>query len=285
MSVYTTSIAPSTTTTALIRAIAHFIVDQLAAWGWVQASDTGQTATDSLPALTGAWTTSGIQIWRMNDALQSTAPVFLRIEFRSGSPGGSPDIKISVGTGTNGAGVLTGQVSDVIDVATTVYGTTVRTSYASGASNRCAFALFSGDQNTTDHLFWSIERSKDADGNDTADGIIIIGVSPNSTYSTQYIPASGSIRAKQLSPALPVYSGITTLANGSTVGLIPVFPQAVDGPKNPGNNVMFYYQPDLIALNAVSAIWRGSSHVILPLGVITTAYTGWATHSYAMLYE
>ena len=285
MSTYSAPIAASVSTTTYMRAFAHFIVDQLSAWGWVQTADTGQTATDSLPAEANTNTVGGYQIWRMGDALQATAPVFLKIEFGSSSTSSAPAVWLTIGTGTDGAGNLTGQVSTRFVLGTTVNSTTAQTCYASGATNRCAFAMFMGIQTATYSLFFSIERSKDASGSDTGDGIIIFGAAANGTVKTQYLPASGTISAIQSYPALPVYQGITTLANGSDVGMIPLFPQGQLGAVNPGNTIWFYYQPDLVALNPISATLKGSSHTILPLGVITTAYSNWASHSYAMLYE
>lgn len=285
MATYSAAVASSVNTTALMRAFAHFIVDQLSAWGWVKTADTGQTATDSLPAEANTNTVGGYQIWRMGDALQATSPVFLKIEFGSSSSSSAPAVWLTLGTGTDGAGNLTGQVSTRSVLGNTSSTTTTSTCYASGASNRCAFAMFMSNQNTAYSLFFSIERSKNASGEDTGDGVILFGAAANGTVKTQYLPASGAIRAVQSYPAIPVFQGITSLANGGDVGMIPLFPQNLLGAVNPGNTVWFYYQPDLVALNPVVATLKGATHTVLPLGVITTAYSNWASHSYAMLYE
>ena len=285
MSTATANLMQSTSNPTVVRALFHFIVDQLLAWGWTQTSDTGQTATDSLPAEANTNTVAGYQIWGMGDALQATAPVYVKIEIASSSTTSAPAIWITVGTGTNGAGTLTGQTSGRIGLLTTTAPvSTLYASYASGDLNRCAFALFVGAQVATTEIFFSIERSKDASGNDTGDGIIVFGVGGAALYS-QYVPASGSVRTAQTAPTLPVCQGVTTLADGSDVGLIPLLPMSSGGTVNPGNCVWFYYRSDLTTMNPMVATLKGSSHTVLPLGVAYTNYSNWANHSYAMLYE
>jgi hypothetical protein len=80
--------------------------------GLVQTADTGQinTATATRPATSAS---GGFQIWRFNDSLQATFPVFLRIEYRTGSAATNPLVRIGIGTGTDGAGTLTGTASYV----------------------------------------------------------------------------------------------------------------------------------------------------------------------------
>lgn len=80
---------------------------KLAECGLVQTADTGQINPGSAtrPAIN---TSAGYQIWRFNDALQATAPVFLRIEYRTGSVVTNPAMFLGVGTSTNGAGTLGG---------------------------------------------------------------------------------------------------------------------------------------------------------------------------------
>jgi hypothetical protein len=80
---------------------------KLAACGLVQTADTGQinTGTATRPAPN---TSAGYQIWRFDDALQSTVPVFIRFEYRSGGGTTIPTMFVGVGTSTDGLGTLTG---------------------------------------------------------------------------------------------------------------------------------------------------------------------------------
>ena len=74
-----------------------------------QTADTGQinTATVTRPAV--ANTSAGFVIFRFNDTLQATSPIFIKLEFGTGTTATtSPNMWITVGTATNGAGTLTG---------------------------------------------------------------------------------------------------------------------------------------------------------------------------------
>ena len=83
----------------------------LVAIGLTLTSDTGQInwTTVVLPA---ANTAAGYEIWRFNDTLQSTTPVFIKLEFgSSAATTGYPMIWITIGNGSNGSGTLTGLTS------------------------------------------------------------------------------------------------------------------------------------------------------------------------------
>lgn len=78
---------------------------KLAAIGLTQATDTGQINWSTVVRAA----TAGYEIWRFNDSLQSTVPIFIKIEY--GVNGTSTNIFTTVGTGSNGSGTLTGPVS------------------------------------------------------------------------------------------------------------------------------------------------------------------------------
>lgn len=79
----------------------------LALIGLVQTADTGQI---NWTTVTRASTNSnaGYEIWRFNDALQSTAPIFIRFDYGTGANAGSPRIQATVGTSSNGSGTIGG---------------------------------------------------------------------------------------------------------------------------------------------------------------------------------
>jgi hypothetical protein len=80
---------------------------KLAAVGLVQTSDTGQVnwTTVTRP---GTNTSGGYEIWRWNDSLQGTAPIYMRVDYGTGSGTTAPRIQITVGTGSNGSGTISG---------------------------------------------------------------------------------------------------------------------------------------------------------------------------------
>lgn len=87
----------------------------LQACGLLQTADTGQINWTTVAYSNTASFSSGYEIYQFTDELQATSPVFIRIDYGTGNqPGvatGSPSIWVTVGTGTDGAGNLTGVVS------------------------------------------------------------------------------------------------------------------------------------------------------------------------------
>lgn len=89
--------------------------DALIAVGLTQTADTGQMADfeSVVPAITSS-RSFGYRIYKINDSLSIESPIYLKINFychvSSPSFTNVPDLLCSVGTGTNGAGGLTGEV-------------------------------------------------------------------------------------------------------------------------------------------------------------------------------
>ena len=95
------------TTTAGFRTWGAEFHAQLVAIGLTLSSDTGQINWTTVTYNSVANTVSGYEIWQFNDSLQSTTPIFIKIEFGSTQPLIAA-IWITVGNGSNGSGTLTG---------------------------------------------------------------------------------------------------------------------------------------------------------------------------------
>lgn len=97
------------TTDAEFRTWVAAMIDQLNDIGLTQTADTGQidTATVAKP---GAISTSmGYAIFRFNDTLQGTVPIYMKIEFGSTSGAATnPGIWVTFASATDGAGNTTG---------------------------------------------------------------------------------------------------------------------------------------------------------------------------------
>jgi hypothetical protein len=94
------------TTDAGFRAWVSSIITQLAAVGLTQTSDTGQINTSTVTRPGSGNTSAGYTIWQFNDSLQGTSPIYFKLEFGSGSAAANPQMWVTVGTGTNGAGTI-----------------------------------------------------------------------------------------------------------------------------------------------------------------------------------
>jgi hypothetical protein len=161
-------------TAADIRAWAQFIENTLVTTGgWIVTADTGQTLPSALTVPATSNTKVGYRVYRMADALQATAPCFMRLDFGGGGAGILPAIWVTIGTGSNGAGTITG-----VFIATGYSGSQQAAGplncYGSAATSRFTLGMFCvGTANAYPWTF-GLERSKDGSGNDTSDGLLFL---------------------------------------------------------------------------------------------------------------
>jgi hypothetical protein len=159
---------------ANFRAWGKSISDGLTSVGVIKTADTGQINWASVTAPASASNTSaGYEIRQLNDALQATSPYFFKIEYGNGSTGNNPQIWVTVGHITDGAGTLTlgsGQGSVVRHLVYPVAGATASASSfninISGSSSRFGVAMWNGGGSAQVGWF-GFERSKDNAGADT----------------------------------------------------------------------------------------------------------------------
>jgi len=111
MTTATTNTVMDQTTDAAFRVWVAEVIAQLIAVGLTQTADTGQINTSTVTRAS-VNTSAGYAIFRFNDTAQSTAPIFIRIDFGSGpSVNTNPLMQLTVGSTTNGAGTIGGIVS------------------------------------------------------------------------------------------------------------------------------------------------------------------------------
>lgn len=234
--------------------------------GLTQASDTGQLTISSVSSLPSIGTYAGYQIWTFSDTLQATYPIYMKFEFGVGVDGGgngtdwsassTPMLRVSVGSGTNGAGTLTGAVSttyispqnntntigDVGD--NTVTGTSWIVWNATYGFFGVAYGAGSRDTNSgeangsaqigaTATMF--VQRTHDASMNPTNIGVMVAGPERNITGSSnannypmkcQYLTFASS-SASTARTSLQYRLGANTLTNNSgVIGLQRVWAQS-----------------------------------------------------------
>src|SRR3954464_10866065 len=82
-----------------------------AAGGLVQTSDTGQTdfTTNTRTNVVGA---GGYTVYRFDDIHQSSYPLFIRIDWYAATAG-RLGLAITIGTGSNGSGTITGVIRTI----------------------------------------------------------------------------------------------------------------------------------------------------------------------------
>lgn len=285
--VYIASISMQSGSTGTVRAWAGQIEATFLAGTWSQTADTGQTATSALPAATTSNQVVGYQIWRMADGLQATVPCFVKIEYASGNGSvASTQIFATIGTGSDGVGNITG----IFFVRTSLFntGATVQSSvpaYGSATTSRISFACGNG----ISHCAFCIERSKDASGNNTSDGFMVMGegntAGAANIQNFTYIYFDGTLTTNSTKLGAFVPSGSTWADTGGLIGVCPV--RFFNGqPSNPCLSWLVYLNGDTASGFPITVSIYGVSRTFMPLGtMMTTVASGNASSALAMLWE
>lgn len=179
---------------------------KLAAAGLVQTADTGQInwATVTLPT---AGNDGGYEIWKLNDSLFATAPVYFKIVYGTNSGGANiPRLRFQVGTATDGAGTLSGTASSTLrDTNTQANQTTdtARQSYLCVTEGFFGFAWKTGAA-STEAAFFFCRTVNGAGAITVTGGIAIWGVSStnqlNATQAYRFAAPAAAYTAR-LSPS------------------------------------------------------------------------------------
>ncbi len=255
-----------TTSDATFRAWGLAISTALAAIGLVQTSDTGQINWSTVLKPSGSPVTQGYEIWRFNDALQSTAPVF--IKFAYGSAGGQvPGIIISIGTGSNGAGTLTGL---------TTSGSTfqsINSAYVSplyGFGDGSSFGIMTSTVASLGAAFaWSwgffIERSRDADGTPNGDGLWWGGPLNSGGAGSGFMSFTNTTVSTTVAYLpIPVPARYTSYNQGTD---LTVFPAMCCTPKPQGSSLLMLgcALSEFPRLSTQSVVVSGAAHTYLAI--------------------
>jgi hypothetical protein len=242
MSALTTPMSGVLTTDVLYRAHWQTLHDHLIACGWVLTTDTGQVnLTTCVRPAAGAYTL--YEMWKMADALQATAPFFLKLEYgltntSSGNPTNGPLLRAQVGTTTNGTGTLGGILSDVFTIAMNAYAGT-EDAYFGGSSSSWRFCLSATV--ATASRFFMVERDRNVYGDETGDGVHIVvqarvanlDITYAAILKSQYVPSAGAVAAPAEPKLIALLSSQISQAAGGNVGVGLVHP--CNGPIRQGS--------------------------------------------------
>lgn len=280
MTTASTSTTVSHAATANFRVWAAEIIAQLLAVGLTQTADTGQinTATVAKPAVN---TSAGYAIFRFNDTAQATSPVFMRIEFGTGAGTTVPRILITVGTGTNGAGVINGTVLDQVAVTNEVAPASTVTAYTSRFCYNATMGflglvwkLGGGGTGGVSLGGFFIYRSTNAAGASTTDAIMLITNSPTVPGSNGY---QGAAQALSYLTSVAYNSAILPWPSAAWAH-VPFLIPATLYAGNVQVFPIFQYTP-ILGINASCAIAL-MSEIALGGTVTGVALVGAATHTF-----
>jgi hypothetical protein len=198
------------------------LYDEVIAAGMVQTPDTGQLATPVVASLPATNTAAGYWMLRMNDSQQGSLPLFVKMEPGTASTAGRPSLWVTVGTGTDGAGNLTGIVSSRnIAFANAALTSTVTNypSYICCTEGAFWFAFKIGSSANTARTF-VLARSSGANGLPNAEGATCYWLTNTANANSNTVEALSAITNQ-------VYSG--TMLQCAPTGL--AVPSSVVGGK------------------------------------------------------
>lgn len=175
------------------RAFVQGVSDCLTAVGLVKTNDTGQINPATVLAPDDFDQSRGYEIRRFDDPLSLTSPIYVKVDYGSGSGiVQDPDyafmgqLVISIGTGSNGAGTLTAPFP-IPTLPTSPYGAgdgglieslniinpeEPMPIYASGDGGQVS--LSSGVGIACPAIFFSIDRERDNDGQPLPDSVTLV---------------------------------------------------------------------------------------------------------------
>lgn len=266
----------------------------LVAMGWVQTSDTGQVNYSTVLKPTGVSVFMGFAVYRMDDSLQSTCPVYLRLDYGAGSSSATtPAIKIQICVGgTDGAGNLTGNRSTQITTSTTITPVSalfnVRTSGSTSSLRMMHWMATTG----TNGWLIAIERDRDSTGAETALGVNFVFIYESSSNATQkfsqFLATDGSTGTQDTVVYGMISQNTTQTADG-VVGIGPVHCQ-LGTFRQPMLGLFLCSRTDFNMEQTYSVAIYGTTHTYMLLrpnaGNITPSLNGVnADTGFGMLWE
>ena len=281
MATDTRTLATSNTTDdATFRAWGKSISDCVKAAALTAHTDTAQIdwTTVTRPAVS---TYAGYEIFKLTtDTQNSTLGCYIKLEYGQGATLGYAALRIQVGTGTNGAGTLTGQTGTqrtAVNFSTGASGT----AYCSGGDGRFCFVgpWVAGTTLTAGYnTIFLVERLRDNTGAVTADGIYTFFAGQQGT--TSHTGWAQTIRSSYASTVVTNKFGAMVQNQtgnfGSDYYLNTHHPHD-QGLGNPILSNLFYYYTDLNSGSDITVPMYGTNRTYKPLGQLHAASTNYGS--------
>lgn len=296
MSTATTATVWSNSSDANFRAWGSWLSAQLAAMGWTLVGSVFATGTDwtDVTAPASANTARVTELWRMNDALQASAPLYMLLDYGEGSVADTPGYRIRLGTGGSAPTTLTGQFYDTTAtfIAASATNANSMTHYISGTSSRfsVAFCVSGTSWANSNPLGFAIERRKDADGVEVGTGWLVTFWGGTTTRRSGGFKQDGSNAIMGVNTIIGFPVITATEAALTFDAKIAVTPQifALLGPMEIGINLVCLPQGHLGPGATFTADVYGATHTFITLNDISAGAVlsgSVANVEWAMRYE
>lgn len=268
---FSKTIQPSNSTNTFMREWIGFIDRTLTDGGWVNTADTGQTAVASFTTPGGANTAVGYRIYRMDDSLHATNPVYVRFDFGSAGGANNIGIWITIGPATDGAGTIlrpwfAAPTSSNATIQVNIHSATLALPYSFGSAdtNRIAVAI-AHDQASGQgfHVFFSIERTVDASGTPNADGVLLLYGNSSGQNITRYnyLRYDPVVQPSVEQTNARVQTEYSPSASSDLIGVSVLFPWYQGLPRQPGLNMLIGRRGDWASDARINVEFYGSQRV------------------------
>lgn len=266
------SVYPDNSTNANFQAWGGALSAAILAAGWSKSADTGQINFASVTAPSGVNQVQGYEIWTM--ATGGLTTYYLKLEYGSAASTTYPAIWLTMGTGTNGSGTLTGQLSTRFQIKVNYSSaTTMQSCCFAGAADWFACCLFFDYSQYQYPILFAIERIRDSSGANTDNGVSIHAACYSNQFYSQVLPPSGAIWTLNSTTDTPGWAmqlppdGTQTTLSGSTTGICLVHPFK-QYHLNPVIGLIGYYSytPDISAYSTFTVSRYGTNHTYFSLG-------------------
>lgn len=239
--------------------------------GLVQTSDTGQVNTATVTKSGSTNTDAGFSVWRFNDTLQATVPIFIRFNFGNGDSTSRPRITFEVGAATNGSGTLSGLGSGTSYAITSNLNSLPTAFRCLGAGDGSGFWIAPWYDNTNGNHrpFVCIDRFRNDDGTPNADGFTVVYRAGSATSSTTLINnrATSTVSTLSFFPSLIPFPVATYMSTLTVDGELVTYPGWVCTPRPRGiKMIRTLNYADMPSLQLFTTATFGATRTFIPFG-------------------
>ena len=270
--------------TATFRAYHKDISDTIKAAGASITNDTGQIdfSTVTMPS---SGTVGGYEIFKLDtDTQQANLGMYIKLEYGKGDFSG-PSFAISAGTGTDGAGNLTGAVSTRQFFKSSSSGSTGTLRATTGDGRFCVVPHLwqAGRSNANGNWLFIVERLRDATGNPTDDGFIVFLMGGNNPSFVQYYEVVTPDNNISLGGGSLFGTWLQNVSGtvGADTYLSSIFPIVKHRAYGAMTSAQLYYHTDITSDTPIAISRYGTERTYLPLGRVHTSNTFGQSHSNA----
>lgn len=275
----TWSSAPDHATDALFRSWGSGLSTALSTVGLVQTADTGQINWSTV-VRAGVNSDAGYEIWRFNDTMQATVPIFVKFYYGTYTPASSLRLLVEVGSGSNGSGSLTGLqtpsaslwgASPSVPFAVGLGDTTSRSNWAASDQSGLVLALWNNSSQTPSRFVLVIDRFREPTGVSSPYGWITEFVTGAGSTGTNIVNVADQVvdPLGYLPCLIPFNLTSTSTFFNSSSGHIIAFPHYFACKRGVFSTKMIvsYAPTDLVYNDQQNMIHLGSVHTFRAMGL------------------